>query len=94
MNGIWLYCTSKNSGPSWTHDPVTMLYLGTSVAKAEQAVGDFAKYQKEEKDFPSHHIELYNALPNDHPFELIQWYMADGWWYSIVRFFLEIKDEG
>lgn len=78
-----LYCTSKNRGPSWNSDSVQMLYLGTSIEKAEKAVGKFSQYAKEEKDFPKNYPESYSALPRDTKREMIQYYMADGWWYSI-----------
>lgn len=80
-----VYCTSRNTGPSWSSDPVHMVYLGTSVKEAEEAVGDFSKYQKEE--FPNTQtMKSYCALPRHIEFEMIQFYMADGWWYSIVMF--------
>jgi len=90
---MWVYCTSKNKGPSWNDDPVRMMYVGTSVKDAEAAVGDFSKYQKDEKDFPKNYPELYSALPLDFEREMIQFYMADGWWYSIERFQFKTDNE-
>jgi hypothetical protein len=82
-----VYCTSKNSGPSWQSDPVTMVYLGTSIVEALKAVGRFARYQKSEDNFPAkEHIYLYSSLPRDIEFKLVNYYMADGWWYSVVSF--------
>ncbi len=85
-----VYVTSKNSGPTWSGpDPVTMLYLGTDINKAEEAVGNFTKYWKEEH--PKQYKEIYTALPQGMEFEMIQFYMADGWWYSIVATDIEEK---
>lgn len=81
----YIYCTSKNSGPTWGKDPLLMLYLGTSVKDAEEAVGDFSRYQVEEDRFPRD-PNYYTALSYNLEKEIIQFYMADGWWYSIFRF--------
>lgn len=81
-----LYCVTKNSGPSWTTDPLTMVYLGTSSQEAYEAVGNFDRYQRTPDDFPQEHLDLYTALPRGTEFELIEYYMADGWWYTIVLF--------
>lgn len=84
----WIYATSKNTGPTWTgSDPVTLVYLGTSVEEAEVAVGNFTRYAKTEDKFPVNFLHIYSAIPRNYvEWELIQYYMADGWWYSIVRF--------
>ena len=88
-----IYAVSKNTGPSMSSpDPVHLLYLGTSVREAEDVVGDFQKYAKLEREggFPtvvSRHI--YSALPRGLDREMIQFFMADGWWYSIEMFELE-----
>lgn len=86
-----VYCTSKNTGPSWSIDPTHMLYLGTSFEEAEKAVGDFVQYRKEEKIF--YHLnripELYSALPKNIEWRMVRWYTADGYWYSIVQFYLD-----
>jgi hypothetical protein len=87
-----VYCTTKNTGPSWRSDPLQILYLGTSVKAAEEAVGKFTKYAKEEKDFPVNYPHVYSAIPEEIERELIQFFMVDGWWYSIVMFELH-EDE-
>lgn len=80
-----VYLTSCNTGPTWSGpDPVHVKYLGTNILKADAAVGDFRKYWKEQH--PSEHRDLYTALPRGMIFEFVQYYMADGWWYSIVAF--------
>ena len=85
-----VYCTSRNTGPSYNSDPIHMLYLGTSIEEAEKAVGDFSKYQRPESRWPSPGSRsIYTALPNVMKKELIQYYMADGWWYSIFMFNLK-----
>lgn len=84
-----VYCTSKNRGPSWAEDPITMLYLGTSMHEAEQAVGDFKKYKKSKDKFPINYPNSYSAIPATMEREMIQYFMADGWWFSIVMFDLE-----
>lgn len=86
-----VYATTKNTGPSWNSDPLHLLYLGTSVKEAEEAVPEnFQRYQKEEKDWPTPPLrKLACALPRDIDHELVQYYMADGWFYTIVMFKLE-----
>ena len=85
-----VYATTKNSGPTYGRDPLTLVYIGTSVEEAEKAVGDFVKYQKPEEKFPTNYLHIYSAIPRDVvKWDLIQYYMADGWWYSIVMFELE-----
>jgi hypothetical protein len=63
-----------------------MLYLGTSVSEAEQAVGDFDKYAVGESRFPQNFPNAYSAIPATMERELIQFFTVDGWWYSIVMF--------
>jgi len=77
-----LYCTSKNTGPSYSSDPVYMVYLGPNRDDAIAAVKDFNRYEKFAviTEYP----EIYSALPREIPREMIKWYEADGWWYSIV----------
>lgn len=82
-----VYAVSKNTGPSWQSDPVHLVYLGTSVKEAEEAVGNFQKYAKTE--FPKTYPEAYSALPRTLEREMIQYFVADGWWYSIEMFKLE-----
>lgn len=85
-----IYCVSKNTGPTWSGpDPVHMVYLGTSIKEAEEAVGTFTQYQKEKDRWPVNYLDIYTALPRGMEFEMIQYFMADGWWYSIVMFTLE-----
>lgn len=83
-----IYCTSKNAGPSWQSDPVTMIYLGTSFYDALHAVGDFKKYEKTHEEFPKTHPDIYTALPRktEIAWHFVKYFMADGWWYSIVEF--------
>ncbi len=82
----WMFATSKNTGPSWGSDPVYLEYLGKDINEAEKVVGDFSRYQKDEKDFPKEFPDIYTALPRGMNFEMMRWYMADGWWYAIHRF--------
>lgn len=84
-----IYATSRNTGPSYQADPIRLLYLGTSVEEAEKAVGEFVRYQRPKDDFPKSFKHIYSALPDSIDWEMIQWFMADGWWYSIVMFELE-----
>lgn len=89
-----VYCTSKNSGPTWTGiDPVYLKYLGTSLDEAIVAVGDFVRYERQKDEFPtqSQYLNIYTALPREMSFILIKYFSADGWWYSIVEFELEDK---
>lgn len=82
-----VYCTSKNSGPTWSGpDPITMLYLGTNLDEAVAAVDDFVKY---EKDCDREHPEIYSALPRNVDFKILHYYMADGWWRTVVEFELD-----
>ena len=87
-----VYCTSKNTGPSWQLDPVYMVYLGTSLDSAVMAVGDFVRYEKGQEELPKY-LKPYTALPENISFVFIKYYMADGWWYSIVEFELEETNE-
>lgn len=84
-----IYCVSKNTGPSYQSDPVRIVYLGTSISEAEEAVGNMSKYQREPSQFPTNYPELYTGLPKNIEYEMIQYYAADGWWVSIVMFTLE-----
>lgn len=85
-----VYCTSHNSGPSWHSDSVYITYIGTSIEKAEEVIGDFIRYEKDKTEFPINFPKIYSGLPKDIEWEMIAYYMADGWWYSIVMF--ELKD--
>lgn len=70
-------------------DSVRLLYLGTSVKDAEEAVGDFVKYAKMPHEFPKTFAHAYSALPQSLRREMIQFFMADGLWYSIEMFEVE-----
>jgi hypothetical protein len=78
-----VYATSKNTGPSYHGDPIRLIYLGSDLQKARESVGTFARYQRE---FNVSYPELYSALPRDIDWEMVEYFMADGWWYSIVQF--------
>lgn len=80
-----IYCTSKNSGPSWGGDPVYMVYIGTSLDEAREAVReDFRRYEVTPDKFPTRHRHIYSAIPADMERDFVVFYDADGWWYSIV----------
>lgn len=76
-----IYVTSKNSGPSWHSDPVFLIYIGTSLEEAVDAVGDFKRYERD--PFPTK--SFYSALPKDIEREMVHYYAADGWWYSVEK---------
>lgn len=84
-----VYFTSKNTGPSWGSDPKHLVYVGTSLDEAMAAVGDFARY---EKPWPLNTMypDIYSALPSDTEREMIKYYMADGWWYTVVMVKFEV----
>lgn len=82
-----LYCAVKNTGPTWTGpDPTYMLYLGTSLEEAILAVGDFVKYEKPIHPNQLEHKHVYSALPKDIDFTIERYYMADGWWRTVLKF--------
>jgi hypothetical protein len=87
-----VFATSKNKGPTWSGlDPTTLVYLGTSFDEAELAVGGFSKYERDGAEWPWVESEkIYAGLPREIDWEMVKWYMADGWWYSIVMF--ELKE--
>jgi hypothetical protein len=80
-----IYCTTKNSGPSWLDEHKTIVYIGTSHQEAREAVAErFRQYQMPNVSnsrfkFPY----MYSALPDKMPKQIIEFYQADGWWYSI-----------
>lgn len=81
-----LYVTTKNSGPSWSYDPLTIVYLGLSVDDAIQAVPeDFRQYRRDDYLDGSLHKELFSAIPRSTSRSLVAFYIADGWWYSVVE---------
>jgi hypothetical protein len=82
-----LYATSQNTGGVDYSSPtgVRLLYLGTDVKKAEDAVGDFQRYAKEK--FPVGAMaKSYSALPREMEREIIQFFFADGHWRTIEMF--------
>lgn len=85
-----VYATTKNTGPSWSSDPIHLVYLGTSLDQAVNAVEDFSKYELPEHRWPR---EEYNSsssvIPKQLNWNMVRYYMVDGWWYSIVMFELE-----
>lgn len=85
-----VYCTSKNSGPSYQSDPVHMVYLGTSLEDAEKEIKKFFKYEKPFAYREGTGKELYSVLPSTINWEMVKWCTADGWWWSIVVF--ELKE--
>lgn len=80
-----VYFTSKNSGPSYGYDPVTLDYVGTDLEKAIEAVGSFQKYEWNEYVIGTTYPHIYTVLPEGTDFEFVKFYMADGWWYSVVK---------
>lgn len=80
-----IYITSQNTGPTWTGpDPIHMNYIGPSIEEAIKAVGEMTRYARIWN--PDHHQfpELYSVLPKDTPREMLHYYMADGWWATVV----------
>lgn len=87
-----IYAVSKND---WAphNDRVYLVYLGTSVQKAEDSVGNFLRYAKiEEKgQFPPvKSRNLYSALPKEMQRDMIQFFANGGQWFSIEMF--ELKE--
>lgn len=80
---LTVYCTTKNSGPSWHSDPLHLVYIGNSFKLAEEAVGDFRRYEKEQHPQDP---KSWSILPRTMDYQMVKYYMADGWWYSIVKF--------
>lgn len=80
-----IYFTSKNTGPTWGSDPVHLVYVGESLSDAIDAVGDFARYEKSEYIATTRYPEVFTALPREAVYKYVKYYMADGWWYSIVK---------
>jgi hypothetical protein len=79
-----IYLTSKNAGPNWDADPMTVVYLGASYHDAKAVVP--AIFQRNEDDvskyrYPQH----YTACPIETDHKFCHLYTADGWWYSIVK---------
>ncbi len=85
-----VYCTSKNSNPSWAGpDPWYVVYIGTSLEEAIEAVETFTRYEK-----PFDDRYLPSALPRrGNEQEPIKFYTADGWWFSIVKIQLTKKED-
>lgn len=79
-----LYFVTKNTGPTWTgSDPLWLKYVGPSEDEAMEAVGDFRRYAR---PFPENYtVSVHTIVPSTLNPEMIRWFMADGWWYSIVK---------
>lgn len=92
---MYAYCTSKNNGPESSSAPPTVLYLGTSLDDAEKSVTkEFRRYKKTSENFPTRFPEAHSALPKaSTDWEMVEYYAADGWWISIVRFELTPTEE-
>jgi len=81
-----LYATTKNIGPtSFGPGPLFLVYLGPSLEEARKAVGDFQKYEKPMGAWYKKYPDLYSAIPRRLPRKFVAYYMADGWWYTIVK---------
>lgn len=76
-----IFLTSKNTGPSYGPDPLHVLYVGDDYNKAVEAVGEFVRYEKEFKQIGTY---IPTAAPKDQVNRMVKYYMADGWWYTIV----------
>lgn len=86
-----LFVVSKNSGPSWSNETLSLLAISTSMEDAKEYVPDhFRKYLR--KDFKPHtwekggvkHTYIPSIVPENMNPQMEEYYMADGWWYSIV----------
>jgi hypothetical protein len=85
-NEMELYVTSKNSGPTWSGpDPKYVEYIGTSLEEAVGAIPNVFQRQGTDITGRTAEPEVWSALPRGMRQEMIQFYMADGWWYSIVK---------
>lgn len=81
-----LFCTSKNTGPSWGQDPLYMMYLGSSLEDARNAVEEaFRRYEVTPDKFPTRYPKIWSAIPANMDRDVVAFYSADGWWYSIVK---------
>lgn len=82
-----VFITSKNTGPSYGHDPITMKYIGTSLDEAIAAVENFVRYETPLEDLTTEktHPEIYCVLPHHVEREYVKYYNADGWWYTIAK---------
>lgn len=83
-----IYVTSRNEGPSYNREIEHLLYLGTSLDEAIEEVEDFARYERP-YDRGEEFRNLYSALPMDMEREMIKFYFADGFWYSVEKITLE-----
>lgn len=88
-----LYFTSKNTGPSYNSDPLYLIYVGTDLDEAVNAVGSFVKYEDPDYLYNSLYPKTFSALPRHLDFEFVKFYMADGWWCSIVSMEIEEPKE-
>lgn len=80
-----IYVTSKNDGPTMVAERTYVRYIGISLDEAIKAVGEFVKYQHDEKIGEKRYANLYTAAPDEASPEFVHFYEADGWWYSIVK---------
>lgn len=89
-----VYFTSKNSGPSWADEKKTLLYVGISLTDAQEAVGEgFRKYKQDLSEVRKYRFPyLFSAVPEKMKFKFVEFYHADGWWYSIVSIDIQETD--
>lgn len=76
-----LFITSKNTGPSWHSDPVHFLGIHATLDEAIALVDNFVRYEKEWQ--PASYMPT--CVPYVFSPKMVKYYMADGWWYSIVE---------
>jgi hypothetical protein len=90
--GVEVFFTSKNTGPTWTGpDPISLCYIGTDLEKAIEAVGYFVRYEVDDINdcYYTSYPKSCSALPRDHERELVKYYTADGWWYTIEKIYIQ-----
>lgn len=80
-----IYFTSKNTGPTFGTDPLSLVYVGTDLDAAVAAVGKFSQYEKPLTELNFKYPEIRAALPKDLPRLYMRYYMADGWWYTVAK---------
>lgn len=82
-----LFCVTKNTGPSWSSDPLHLIYLGTSLDDAIATIDAFARYEVNVDRFMFDRVypDMFTILPEKVAREFVKMYMADGWWMSIVK---------
>ncbi len=82
-----VYCTSRSTSSSEISEKSRLVYIGTSLNKAIEAVNPFTHY---EKLFPGGYLP--SALPKGIKKEVIKYYPTNGWWFSIVKIQLIEKE--